>query len=188
MQPADGCLCPQCKRAMLLPSALQKHSARERKRAKDRIRRNAERQKRQLLFTGSALERRSGGQLAFAVIILLTAGALLVSRVTRPPARPAGRSPVMIAERELSNLAEAVSHFKADIGRYPTAEEGLLALINNPGIENWNGPYVNLIKPDPWRTQYQLRHKPDGRAAIISAGPDRAWDTDQDIIVPVRTE
>ena len=180
-QPAKGCLCPQCKRAMLLPPSLRKHSARERKRAKDRIRRNAERQKRQLLFSGGVAGRRSGGQLAFALIILLTAGALLVSRVTRPPSRPAGRSPIMIAERELGNLAEAVCLFKKDTGRYPTPEEGLLALINNPGIESWNGPYVNLIKPDPWRTHYQLRHKADGRVKVVSAGPDGTWDTEKDM-------
>lgn len=131
------------------------------------------------------MQHRSKGQLAFAMIILMTAGALLVSRVTRPPARPAGRAPVMIAERELGNLAEAVRLFKADIGRYPTQEEGLLALINNPGIDDWNGPYVNLIKPDPWRTQYRLQQKPDGRLAVMSAGPDQTWGTDQDIIISV---
>jgi len=43
--------------------------------------------------------------------------------------------------------------------RYPTAEEGLKALVEAPaGEENkWRGPYIKLLRADPWKSPYQYR-------------------------------
>lgn len=38
-------------------------------------------------------------------------------------------------------LIEALALFLIDCGRYPTAYEGLKALISDSGIPGWNGPY-----------------------------------------------
>ncbi|MFN3628827.1 MAG: type II secretion system major pseudopilin GspG [Casimicrobiaceae bacterium] len=60
------------------------------------------------------------------------------------------------AKAEMGQIVQALDLFKLEIGRYPTAEEGLNALIKNPGgIANWNGPYFRKdnIK-DPWNNDY----------------------------------
>lgn len=39
-------------------------------------------------------------------------------------------------------LAVSLDAFRLDNGRYPTTEEGLAALLSNPGLQTWDGPYV----------------------------------------------
>ena len=48
--------------------------------------------------------------------------------------------------------------FKLEVGRYPTAQEGLQALISAPpGVNNWNGPYWKKteVPKDPWGNEYK---------------------------------
>lgn len=42
---------------------------------------------------------------------------------------------------------------------YPTNEEGLKTLVETPaGAENrWRGPYIKMLRPDPWGSPYQYR-------------------------------
>lgn len=166
---------------MLPPPQLRKHSARERRKAKERIRREAQRQRQRQSFLNNA-GHNTAGKLAFVILLLLTTGGLLLTRVTRPPQRNAMHSPAMVAYRELNNLKTALNEFASDCGRYPSEEEGLHALINNPGLPQWQGPYVNLIRPDPWGNHYILSHHPDGRVTVASAGADRKTNTTADLV------
>jgi general secretion pathway protein G len=64
-----------------------------------------------------------------------------------------GGARVSTAKTEVENLSAALDLFKLDVGRHPSTEEGLAALLKEPpGVTTWNGPYVrraaNLI--DPW--------------------------------------
>jgi general secretion pathway protein G len=73
--------------------------------------------------------------------------------------------------------------FKVDTGQYPPSLE---ALINNPGITHWNGPYIKnqaTIQPDPWGRPYIYKAPGDnGRDYdISSAGPDGNAGTADDI-------
>lgn len=57
------------------------------------------------------------------------------------------------AQLQLDTLVNAVEMYRSDVGRYPTPEEGLAALIHGPGdAEGWTGPYVRDSKmlQDPW--------------------------------------
>ncbi len=54
-------------------------------------------------------------------------------------------------ERELSALADGLSDFYADTGRLPTEGEGLSALVADPGVPGWQGPYVMSDQGDPVR-------------------------------------
>jgi general secretion pathway protein G len=61
--------------------------------------------------------------------------------------------------------------------RYPTMEEGLKVLVDAPtGSQGkWRGPYINLLRADPWDHPYEYRvpgtHHPS-RFDIWSRGPD----------------
>ena len=68
---------------------------------------------------------------------------------------------VSTAKTEVSNLAAGLDLFKYDVGRYPTTQEGLQALISAPeGVDNWNGPYVKKTTKlnDPWGHPYNYRY------------------------------
>ena len=61
------------------------------------------------------------------------------------------------AKVEMSRMLQALDLFKLEVGRYPSAQEGLEGLMKNPGgLANWNGPYLRKdnIK-DPWGNDYK---------------------------------
>ncbi|HEX4157905.1 MAG TPA: type II secretion system major pseudopilin GspG [Rhizomicrobium sp.] len=67
---------------------------------------------------------------------------------------------VSTAKTEVSNLSAGLDLFKYDVGRYPTTQEGLEALVNAPeGVENWNGPYIKKTTKlaDPWGHPYNYK-------------------------------
>ncbi len=53
-------------------------------------------------------------------------------------------------------LKSAMGTFRLDVGRYPTTEEGLVALAFKPAsLKRWRGPYVEVLVPnDPWGNPY----------------------------------
>ncbi len=52
-------------------------------------------------------------------------------------------------DRELVGYEKALTEFYEDAGRFPTEAEGLGALVIDPGVANWQGPYVGTERGDP---------------------------------------
>jgi len=80
------------------------------------------------------------------------------------------------AKIEISQISQTLDLFKLEIGRYPTTQEGLQALITAPtGVNNWNGPYwkKQTVPKDPWGNEYKYV-SPGSNAPyeIISLGAD----------------
>jgi general secretion pathway protein G len=80
--------------------------------------------------------------------------------------------------------------YKLDIGNYPTTEQGLQALVENPGdATNWNGPYLKGTQApvDPWNHPYQYRN-PSSRGGheydLCSLGPSGNASADSMICNP----
>lgn len=63
-----------------------------------------------------------------------------------------GKSEVKVTRAQIESLEQALDHFRLDVGRYPSTEEGLNALMIAPPNEaNWGGPYLKKAVPlDPW--------------------------------------
>jgi len=86
-----------------------------------------------------------------------------------------GSSKQKIAKTQIELLGVALDAFRLDVGRYPTTEEGLKALIENPGIEGWDGPYLRKRKVplDPWKRAYIYRCPGEhGEYDLYSLGSD----------------
>ena len=66
---------------------------------------------------------------------------------------------VSTAKGHISELESAIERFNVHMDRYPTMEEGLKALVEAPtGSEGkWRGPYIKLLRNDPWGHAYQYR-------------------------------
>ncbi len=81
------------------------------------------------------------------------------------------------AALQIRRLTTALEYFRLDAGRYPTAEEGLAALVERPaGVARWNGPYIEGGLPrDPWGRPYVYRAPAEGAPyEILSLGADGA--------------
>jgi general secretion pathway protein G len=80
------------------------------------------------------------------------------------------------AKIEIGQIGQALDLFKLEVGRYPSTQEGLQALISAPtGVSNWNGPYWkrSTLPKDPWSNEYRyVAPGQHGAYDIISYGAD----------------
>lgn len=88
----------------------------------------------------------------------------------------AGKATASATKIEMSQMMQQLDLFKLEVGHYPTAQEGLEALIKNPGnLPNWSGPYLRKdnIK-DPWGNDYKYSNPGPNNTAfeIKSLGAD----------------
>ena len=118
----------------------------------------------------------SGFTLIELMIVLFILGLLTALVAPRLMGR-VGKAKQKTAQTQIHMLATALELFYLDIGRYPTEEEGLKALSQNPGnLSGWGGPYLDKEVPkDPWGSDYI--YKIPGENApydIISYGADKA--------------
>jgi general secretion pathway protein G len=64
------------------------------------------------------------------------------------------------AQLQIEEFGAGLDLYHLEVGRYPTSDEGLLALSEQPaGVTNWHGPYLKKkdIPTDPWGNDYQYR-------------------------------
>jgi general secretion pathway protein G len=80
------------------------------------------------------------------------------------------------AKIEIGQIGQTLDLFKLEVGRYPTSQEGLQALITAPpGVSNWNGPYWKraTVPKDPWGNDYVYTCPgTHGAYDIVSYGAD----------------
>lgn len=90
----------------------------------------------------------------------------------------------------VKSLANYLDMYQLDVGRFPTTEQGLDALLTCPSDVpdpgKWGGPYIrdNAQTLDPWQNPYQYV-SPGTRSRdgydVWSFGPDGIDGTDDDI-------
>ncbi|RTL33454.1 MAG: type II secretion system protein GspG [Burkholderiales bacterium] len=86
-----------------------------------------------------------------------------------------GKSEVKAARAQVDALSKALDQYRLDVGRYPSTEQGLAALVLKPADEpRWGGPYLSKALPkDPWGNDYQYRSPGDhGDYDLLSLGRD----------------
>lgn len=82
------------------------------------------------------------------------------------------------AQTQVKMLKTALQTFRLDLGRYPTTEEGLEALVSRPEAPDahlWAGPYLDEALPlDPWGNAYQYSAEPAAgqQFTLFSLGAD----------------
>jgi len=107
--------------------------------------------------------RRVGRELGFTLVELLVVLAilgLLAAIATPQVIKYLGRAKVETAKIEINNLSVGLDLFLLDVGRYPTEQEGLRALVEQPsGLATWRGPYIKRagVPVDPWGQPYVYR-------------------------------
>ena len=80
------------------------------------------------------------------------------------------------ARTDINNLMQSLKLYRLDNSRYPSAEQGLQALIaaptTSPAASNWK-PYIDKLPRDPWGNAYQyLNPGVRGEIDVMSLGAD----------------
>lgn len=183
--PPEKLVCPSCGRTMRPPVGFALPGKEARRKAVETIQKKAEANERVI---GGVPKFEPGKRPAILVAILVgfvLMGAVMISSSlkTSAPAQRAKSDPMTLTTNELAVFTMALSHFKEDTGRFPKyAEGGLLALVSDPGIPDWYGPYINVIHTDGWRRPYWYNLS-NGVPVLLSSGPDRRYYTADDISV-----
>jgi len=119
------------------------------------------------------------GQQAFTmielIIIMIILG-LLASLVAPKLIQKVGSSMVKTARTQISMLETGLDAYRLDLGRYPSSEQGLRALVEKNESPSWEGPYLRKQVPlDPWGRDYQYRSPGEhGPFDLFSLGADGA--------------
>lgn len=100
--------------------------------------------------------RRSAGFSLLELLVVLLIIGLLAGYVGPQFFRKADQAKVEATRAQLDALGKALDQFRLDVGRYPTTEQGLAALMTQPeGVTRWGGPYLKKAVPnDPWDRPY----------------------------------
>jgi general secretion pathway protein G len=86
-----------------------------------------------------------------------------------------GKSETKVAKAQIVAFENSLHQYRLDVGRYPTTEQGLEALMKKPVNEpKWAGPYLAKAVPvDPWGRPYNYRSPGEsGLFDLYSLGKD----------------
>jgi general secretion pathway protein G len=114
------------------------------------------------------------------MLVVLAIMGLLAAIIAPQVLKYLGTSRTQTAKVQIQNVASALELYRLDVGRYPTQEEGLNALITAPQTApGWNGPYLqkSAALTDPWGQPYVYRY-PSKHAVVevevYTLGSDKA--------------
>ena len=111
-------------------------------------------------------------ELMVVLVIIGVLAALIVPNVIGA----ADEARVTAARTDVTNIMGALKRYRLDNQRYPTAEQGLAALINRRagGPQPMNcKPYLEKLPKDPWGNPYQyLNPGVKGEVDVMSFGAD----------------
>lgn len=105
--------------------------------------------------------RNTAGFTLIELLVVLMILGLLAGLVGPRVLKQLGGAKSNTAQLQIAEFSSGLDLFHLEVGRYPTTEEGLAALVSEPaGVANWNGPYLkkNNIPSDPWGQVYHYRY------------------------------
>jgi general secretion pathway protein G len=119
----------------------------------------------------------AGFTLIEIMVVIAIIGILATLIVPKIMGRP-DEARSMAAKHDVGTIVQALKLYRLDIGRYPTTEQGLQALVIKPTVDpipqNWKaGGYLDQTPKDPWGNAY-IYSNPGTKSEIdvISYGAD----------------
>ena len=123
-----------------------------------------------------AAARKARGFTLLELLVVIVIIGLLAAYVGPKYFAQLGKSEVTVAKAQIEAFEKSLDTYRLDVGRYPTTEEGLGALLVAPPAAGtrWNGPYLKKAVPlDPGGHAYQYRAPGSkGEYDIVSMGKD----------------
>ena len=129
---------------------------------------------------------KQAGMSMIEIMIVISLIGILMAYIVRNVMDAAEKAKADQAKIGMNMLLQDLQRYRLDNNKYPTTDQGLNALLNNPGgdVKNWRGPYTEDNKiNDPWSNPFN--YESDGRTVkITSGGSDQTVGTDDDITYP----
>ncbi len=111
-------------------------------------------------------------EIMVVVVIIGILAALVVPRVLDRP----DQARAVAARQDVAGILQALKLYRLDNGRYPSAEQGLRALVERPATgqapPGWK-QYLERLPVDPWGNPYQyLNPGTHDEIDVFSTGAD----------------
>jgi general secretion pathway protein G len=110
------------------------------------------------------------------LLVVLVILGLLAGLVGPQVMKYLGSAKTDSARLQIEDLAASLDLYRLEVGRYPSTQEGLEALVEAPpGARNWNGPYLKKkqVPKDPWGNEFHYRSPGEhGPFDLYSLGAD----------------
>jgi general secretion pathway protein G len=135
---------------------------------------------------GHGGRRNRGFTLIELMLVVIIIGIIVSIAVPRMAGRTE-RARIVAARASISALTAALDAFEIDVGRFPTTEEGLQALVMRPSSlppeVTWTGPYMREVPFDPWNRPFAYKYPGDLGVDydLVSIGMDGQAGTGDDI-------
>jgi len=106
-----------------------------------------------------SLQKRSAGFTLLEIMVVVIIIGVLAATIIPQFMGTTHDAKVSAAKADVSQLENALERFNLHMDRYPTVDEGLKVLVEAPAGEDkkWRGPYIKMLRPDPWGNPYQYR-------------------------------
>jgi general secretion pathway protein G len=124
-------------------------------------------------------QRSKGFTLIELMVVILIIGIMAAVVVPKVMSRP-DEARIIAAKQGIANITQQLDLYRLDNQRYPTTEQGLMALVKKPTIApvppNWKSEgYLDRVPKDPWGNPYQyLQPGLHGAIDVFSFGADGA--------------
>ena len=108
-------------------------------------------------------------------LAVLAVTAILTSQIGFAAHKLIQKARVSSAKTQIETLKLSLQTYFSDCGRFPTEEQGLSALWEEPVLypvaQNWNGPYTDKkITKDPWGGDFLYILKDSAKGANLPKG------------------
>lgn len=129
-------------------------------------------------------KRKMRGFSLIELLVVLVILGLLASVVGPNVMKKLSGAKTKTARLQIEDLGAALDLYYLEVGSYPTTEQGLQALVEQPAdVDGWAGPYLKKteVPTDPWGQAYHYQSPGEhGPYDLYTLGKDNAEGGEQE--------